>query len=60
MVDTPDIGTLFTFEKLQSANNKQNLYLRKYITKDSFVLVKNVKTNNYINLKTREEAMNDN
>ena len=54
MKNTPDPNksTSFCFEKLQSDSNKKNSYgIRKCILKDSFVLLKNINTQAYLNLK---------
>ena len=50
----PDKSTLFTFEKVLSATHKLSPYLRKYITKDTFVTLRNNETSTYLKLQVKQ------
>jgi len=51
VIDKPDETTLFTFERLKSGLGKKDPYLKKYIKKDSFVIMKNLVSDMYLDLK---------
>ena len=50
----PDKSTLFTFEKLKCVLEK-NQYMKKFIKKDGFVMLKNVLSGCYLNMRVWDE-----